>query len=60
MTIFFIFIALTGACLFFALKKKRLSLLLVPVISMVVYFIVQVILVPAPLLDTLKFIFALR
>lgn len=60
MTTFFIFIALTGASLFLALKKKQLFFLLVPVLSMVAYFIIQIILVPAPLLDTLKFIFALR
>lgn len=60
MAILWIFMVLTGVCLFIALKKKQFSFLLVPVLLMFVYFIVQIILVPAPLLDTIKFIFALR
>ncbi len=60
MAILLIFLVLTGACLYMALRKKQFLFLLVPVLSMFVYFIVQIILVPAPILDTIKFIFALR
>jgi len=53
-------IVIIGVCLYIALKKKNFFFLLVPVLLMFAYFIVQIILVPVPLLDTIKFIFALR
>lgn len=46
-------------CLFFALKKKRPFFLVIPFLSILVYFVVQIILVPMPLIDTIKFIFSL-
>ncbi|KON86147.1 membrane protein [Sporosarcina globispora] len=51
---------LTGICLFLALRKKRPIFLAVPFLSIFVYFLVQIILVPAPFMDTVKFIFSLR
>lgn len=56
---FFIILIITVVCLFFALKKKRPLLLVVPFATIFAYFAVQVVLVPAPLLETLKFIFGL-
>ena len=60
MTILYFLIVLTGICLFIALKSKRFILLVVPVLTMVLYFIVQIILVPGPVSETIAFIFSLR
>ncbi|RTQ96283.1 hypothetical protein EKG35_01125 [Lysinibacillus telephonicus] len=60
MEIFYIFLLLVVICLFAALRKKRFGLLLVPVLAIVLFMIVEIILVPAPLLDTVKFIFSLQ
>ncbi|SOC42373.1 hypothetical protein [Ureibacillus acetophenoni] len=57
---FIAFIILAGLSLFFAFKTKRMSLLTIPVIAFTVYFIVQIALVPLPLMDTIKFIFSLQ
>jgi hypothetical protein len=51
---------ITGICLFLALRKKRPIFLAVPFLSIFAYFLVQIILVPAPFMDTVKFIFSLR
>ncbi|WP_396126076.1 hypothetical protein [Cytobacillus firmus] len=51
---------ITGTCLFLALRKKRPIFLAVPFLSIFAYFLVQIILVPAPFMDTVKFIFSLR
>ena len=56
----YFFVLLTLACLTYALVKKRLIFLTVPVIAMVFYMVVKVIMVPLPLGETLKFIFGLR
>ena len=60
MDIQYIFLLITLICLTIALWKKRFILLLIPVIVIVVYIIVEIILVPAPLLETIKFIFSLQ
>lgn len=60
MKILYIFILLTVFCLFIALRKKRFVLLLVPILAIVLFIIVEIILVPAPLLETVKFIFSLQ
>ncbi|MBE4907285.1 hypothetical protein IMZ08_04325 [Bacillus luteolus] len=60
MLILFFILLITGGSLFFAFKKKRPQFLLVPFASIFAYFIVEIILFPAPLSDTLKFIFGLR
>jgi len=57
---FLAFIILAGLCLFIAFKTKRMLLLTVPVIAFIVYFIVQIALVPLPFIDTVKFIFSLQ
>jgi hypothetical protein len=48
-------IALIG----FTLRFKKPQFLLIPVLSLLVYFIIEIALVPAPFLETLKFIFSL-
>ncbi|RIW36115.1 hypothetical protein D3H55_06560 [Bacillus salacetis] len=53
------FIIITGACLVLALKKKKASFLAIPFISLFGYGLVQIILVPLPFIDTVKFIFSL-
>ncbi|KGR79303.1 hypothetical protein [Ureibacillus manganicus] len=57
---FIAFIILAGLCLFIAFKTKKMLYLTVPVIAFIVYFIVQVALVPLPFIDTIKFIFSLQ
>ncbi|MBD8069467.1 hypothetical protein [Bacillus sp. PS06] len=57
---FIIILLIAGVCLFLALKKKRPILLLLPFLTIFLYFVVEVILFPAPLLETIKFIFSLR
>jgi hypothetical protein len=57
--IFFGLLFISVFCLFFALKKKRPFFLVIPFLSILVYFVVQIILVPMPLIDTIKFIFSL-
>ena len=56
----YVFIIFTIACLTYALVKKRFYMLLAPVALIVVYIVIQIILVPAPLGETLSFIFNLR
>jgi len=56
----YVFIFLTIACLTYALVKKRFIWLLAPIALMVVYVVVEIIMVPLPLGETLTFIFNLR
>ncbi|QCR30875.1 hypothetical protein C1N55_01125 [Lysinibacillus sp. SGAir0095] len=58
--ILYIFLLLTGICLFIALRKKRFAFLAVPLVALVLYILVEIILVPAPFFDTVKFIFSLQ
>ncbi|CAM3610434.1 hypothetical protein J7I93_20520 [Bacillus sp. ISL-47] len=51
---------ITGVCLFLALRQKKPIFLAVPFLSIFAYFLVQIILVPAPFMETVKFIFSLR
>ncbi|MFD2215083.1 MULTISPECIES: hypothetical protein [Metabacillus] len=57
-TLLFI-LALTGFSLFLCLRKRKPQFLLIPVLTLLLYFIVQIALVPASFLDTIKFIFSL-
>lgn len=54
-----IVVLLTAFCLFLALRQKKTIFLAIPFLGIFVYFLVQIILVPAPFLDTIKFIFSL-
>lgn len=52
-------LALTLFSLIFCLRKKKPQFLLIPVVTLLIYFVVQIALVPAPFLETIKFIFGL-
>jgi len=52
-------LVITGISLFLAFKKNKLIFLAVPFISIFLYFLIQIIMVPASFFDTLKFIFSL-
>ncbi|TXC85954.1 hypothetical protein FS935_19050 [Metabacillus litoralis] len=52
-------LCITGFSLFMSFRKKKPQFLLIPVLSLLLYFIVQIALVPASFIDTLKFIFSL-
>ncbi|MGR3766120.1 hypothetical protein [Rossellomorea sp. NS-SX7] len=60
MLYFIVLLLITGASIFFAVKKKKAVFLVLPFLSMFVYFIVQIALVPMPFFETVKFIFSLR
>ncbi|WP_064091921.1 hypothetical protein [Rossellomorea aquimaris] len=57
---FILFLLITVACIVFAIKKKRALFLTVPFLSLFVYFIFQIAIVPAPFFETVKFIFSLK
>lgn len=52
-------LVITGISLILGLKKNKLIYLAVPFLSIFLYFLVQIIMVPAPFFETLKFIFSL-
>ena len=52
-------LALTLISLTFCLRMKKPQFLLIPVVTLLIYFVVQIALVPAPFLETVKFIFSL-
>ncbi|MFS0865464.1 hypothetical protein AB3M96_22390 [Fredinandcohnia sp. 179-A 10B2 NHS] len=57
--IFYILLFITGISLFIAFKKKRPLFLLVPFLSIFIYFVIEIILFPAPIGETIRFIFNL-
>ncbi len=57
---FILFLLITGACIVFAIRKRRAFFLAIPFMSLFIYFIVQIALVPAPFFETVKFIFSLK
>ncbi|MCH1625171.1 hypothetical protein [Fredinandcohnia quinoae] len=58
--ILFLLLIVTALSLFFGLKKKRPIFLLIPFASIFIYFIIEVILFPAPIGETIRFIFSLK
>ncbi|WP_019153933.1 hypothetical protein [Robertmurraya massiliosenegalensis] len=58
--VFYLFVTVTAICLILALRKKKPIFLVIPFLSMIVYFIIQVALVPLPFIETVKFIFSLN
>ncbi|HAF0292667.1 TPA: hypothetical protein G9C53_005079 [Salmonella enterica subsp. enterica serovar Typhimurium var. 5-] len=52
-------LVITGFSLFMAFKKNKMIFLAVPFLSIFLYFLIQIIMVPAPFFETLKFIFSL-
>ncbi|MGD6802234.1 hypothetical protein ACQCVK_09710 [Rossellomorea vietnamensis] len=59
MLLYFGFILITGVCLVLALRKRKVVFLAIPFLSLFGYGAAQVILVPLPFIDTVKFIFSL-
>ncbi|WP_367036236.1 hypothetical protein [Rossellomorea marisflavi] len=57
---FFIFMALTGFCIFLTIRKKKAFYLAVPFVALFAFLIIQIAMVPAPFFETVKFIFSLR
>lgn len=52
-------LAITGISLYIAFRKNKMIFLTVPFLSIFLYFLIQIIMVPAPFFETLKFIFSL-
>lgn len=52
-------LVITGISLFMAFRKNKMIFLAVPFLSIFLYFLIQIIMVPAPFFETLKFIFSL-
>ncbi|KAA0548571.1 hypothetical protein FZW96_08355 [Bacillus sp. BGMRC 2118] len=50
---------LTITSIIYAIKKQKLVFLSLPFLFLFIYFVVEVALVPAPFLDTVKFIFSI-
>ncbi|MBY0097383.1 hypothetical protein [Mesobacillus maritimus] len=59
MFVFILLILITGVSLVMALRKKKSYFLAVPFISIFLYFLIEIIMVPEPFFDTVKFIFSL-
>ncbi|CAN7171236.1 hypothetical protein [Rossellomorea sp. LjRoot5] len=60
MIYFSLFLLITGGCIILALRKKRAFFLTIPFVSLFIYFIVQIAIVPVPFIETVKFIFSLK
>jgi hypothetical protein len=60
MFILLLILAIAGCSIFFTIKKRKPQFLLLPFLFLFIYFVVEIALVPAPFLDTVKFIFAIR
>ncbi|MEH7883189.1 hypothetical protein V7654_02585 [Bacillus sp. JJ1609] len=52
-------LVITGISLLLAFKKNNMIFLAVPFLCIFLYFLIQIIMVPASFFDTLKFIFSL-
>ncbi|MDQ0233236.1 hypothetical protein [Metabacillus malikii] len=59
MFILLLMLVITGFSLVMGLRKRKPQFLLLPILTLLIYFIVQIALVPAPFVDTVKFIFSL-
>ncbi len=57
---FFIFLVLTGFCIFLTIRKKKIFYLAIPFMALFAFLIIQIAMVPAPFFETVKFIFSLR
>ncbi|AST93713.1 hypothetical protein ACWE42_23935 [Sutcliffiella cohnii] len=60
MIILVFMLLVVGVSIFLAIKKQRPAFLSLPVLALITYVIVEIALVPAPFLDTVKFIFSLQ
>ncbi|MGF2618215.1 hypothetical protein FZC84_17840 [Rossellomorea vietnamensis] len=59
MLLYLSFVLITGVCLVLALKKRKIAFLAIPFLTLFGYGVAQVILVPLPFIDTVRFIFSL-
>lgn len=50
---------ITAISLYIGFKKNKVIFLAVPFLSIFLYFLIQIIIVPAPFFETVKFIFSL-
>ncbi|MDR4890175.1 hypothetical protein RGU12_21995 [Fredinandcohnia sp. QZ13] len=57
--ILYLMLIIVGFSLFMAFKRKRPLFLLLPFVSIFAYFVFEIIRFPAPLGETLRFIFNL-
>lgn len=58
---FVIFISvLTVASFIYAMRKQRPLVLFIPFLSLFVYIVIEIAAVPAPFIETVKFIFSLQ
>jgi hypothetical protein len=57
--IFWLLIIITIFSVVMALRKNKTFFLFVPFLSIFLYFLVEILMVPAPFFDTVKFIFSL-
>lgn len=60
MSVLILLLLITAVCLFLGLRYKRSIFLTIPFLSIFVYFVVQIAMVPVPFMDTIKFIFSLN
>ncbi|WP_456273071.1 hypothetical protein [Bacillus sp. AK031] len=58
MLLYLCFIVVTGICLIMALKKKKAFFLVIPLVSICVYGIVQLFLLPSPLVGIIDLVFS--
>ncbi|WP_404330431.1 hypothetical protein [Mesobacillus maritimus] len=59
MFVFILLISITGVSLVMALRQKKSYFLAIPFISIFLYFLFEIAMVPEPFFDTVKFIFSL-
>jgi len=52
-------LVITGISLLLAFKKNKMIFLAIPFLCIFLYFLIQIIMVPASFFETLKFIFSL-
>ncbi|WP_198507868.1 hypothetical protein [Bacillus sp. FJAT-45037] len=56
----YVFLAITVLSIIFAFKMKKPLMLSVPFAAILVYFVIQIAMVPLGFFDTVRFIFELR
>ncbi|WP_449538023.1 hypothetical protein [Ferdinandcohnia sp. Marseille-Q9671] len=57
--ILYLMLVIVGFSMFMAFKKKRPIFLIVPFLSIFIYFVIEIIMFPAPIGETIRFIFNL-
>lgn len=57
--ILYLMLVIVGFSMFMAFKKKRPIFLIVPFLSIFIYFVIEIIMFSAPIGETIRFIFNL-